>query len=137
MKFWKMSVLFYLGGCAYMGMELLWRGRSHGSMFAAGGLCFVLLGLLNRARPRLPLVFRLLVGALIITTVELAVGMAVNRQYTVWDYRDQWGNFCGQVCPAFTVLWIPISALAMAFYDLVEPPLERLISRQSETVYKL
>ena len=47
MKFWKQAVLFYLGGCAYMGLELLWRGRSHGSMFVAGGTCFLLIGHLN------------------------------------------------------------------------------------------
>ncbi len=137
MKIWKMSVLFYLGGCAYMGMELLWRGRSHGSMFVAGGLCFVLVGLLNRAEPRLPLLLRLITGALIITMVELAVGMAVNRQYAVWDYRNQWGNFRGQICPAFMALWIPISALAMAVFDRLEPQLERRLSEHTGKVFKL
>ena len=123
MKIWKASVLFYLGGCAYMGMELLWRGRSHGSMFLAGGICFLLVGQLNRVQPRLPLIPRLIAGALVITMVELAVGLAVNRQFTVWDYRNLPGNFCGQICPAFTVLWIPISALAMAVFDWLEPRL--------------
>ncbi|MBQ3503793.1 MAG: hypothetical protein IJA75_03720 [Oscillospiraceae bacterium] len=123
MKIWKASVLFYLGGCAYMGMELLWRGRSHGSMFLAGGICFLLVGQLNRVQPRLPLIPRLVTGALVITMVELAVGLAVNRQFTVWDYRNLPGNFCGQICPAFTVLWIPISALAMAVFDWLEPRL--------------
>ena len=123
MKIWKASVLFYLGGCAYMGMELLWRGRSHGSMFLAGGICFLLVGQLNRVQPRLPLIPRLVAGALVITMVELAVGLAVNRQFTVWDYRNLPGNFCGQICPAFTVLWIPISALAMAVFDWLEPRL--------------
>ena len=69
MKIWKQAILFYLGGCTYVGLELLWRGRSHGSMFAAGGLCFLLLGWLNRARPRLPLPIRAVVGALLITMV--------------------------------------------------------------------
>ena len=31
MKIWKQMILFYLGGCAYVVLELLWRGRSHGS----------------------------------------------------------------------------------------------------------
>ena len=55
MKIWRKSILFYLGGSAYMGLELLWRGRSHGSMFLAGGLCFLLIGHLGEVRPRLPL----------------------------------------------------------------------------------
>ncbi len=120
MKIWKQTVLFYLGGCAYVGLELLWRGRSHGSMFAAGGLCFLLLGGLNRAEPRLPLPLRAAVGALVITMVELAAGLAVNRNYAVWDYRDSPGNFLGQICPAFTLLWIPVAAAAMVLYDLLD-----------------
>ena len=124
MKIWKNAVLFYLGGCIYMALELLFRGRTHGSMFLAGGACFLLLGLLGRARPRLPGPLLPIAGALIVTAVELAVGLAVNRDWTVWDYRGQWGNFCGQICPLFTMLWIPVSVLAMGLYEFLEPRLD-------------
>lgn len=127
MKLCKYAALYSVGGAAYVVLELLWRGRSHVSMFLAGGLCFVLLGFLNRAEPRLPLWLRLPAGALVITMVELAAGLIVNRQYAVWDYRNQWGNFCGQICPAFFLIWIPVSALAMAAYELLEPQLDRLM----------
>ena len=116
MKIWKQSVLFYLGGCAYMGLELLWRGRSHGSMFVAGGTCFLLIGHLNRVRPRLPLPLRAVTGAGIVTMVELAAGMAVNRDYRVWDYRGLPLNFMGQICLRFSLLWIPVSLLAIGLY---------------------
>ena len=119
MKFWKQAVLFYLGGCAYMGLELLWRGRTHGSMFAAGGTCFLLIGHLNHVRPRLPLPLRCLAGAGIVTMVELAVGLLVNRQFQVWDYRDRPGNFLGQICPLFTALWVPVSLAALGLYELL------------------
>ena len=125
MKIWKNGVLFYLGGCAYMVLELLFRGRTHGSMFLAGGACFLLIGLLGRARPRLPGVLLPAAGAVIITMVELAVGMTVNREWAVWDYRDRWGNFCGQICPLFTILWIPVSRAALELYDFLEPRLDR------------
>ena len=124
MKIWKKTVLFYLGGCAYMAMELLWRGWTHGSMFLAGGLCFLLIGHLNDVRPRLPLALRAVVGALIVTTVELAMGLAVNRSYQVWDYRDQPLNFLGQVCPVFTLLWIPVALAALGMYRLLDSALE-------------
>ncbi len=117
MKIWKNAVLFYLGGCAYMALELLWRGRTHGSMFVAGGLCFVLLGRLNRVAQPLPVAVRWLLGSAVITTVELAVGLAVNRNYAVWDYRHHPGNLMGQICPLFSLLWIPMSAVAMVAYD--------------------
>ena len=129
MKLCKYGLLFSVGGAAYTAMELLWRGRSHVSMFLAGGACFLLLGLLNRAQPRLPGWLRFPVGALVITMVELAAGLLVNRQYAVWDYRDQWGNFCGQICPAFTALWIPMAALAMLAYEWLEPLTDKLLKR--------
>ena len=124
MKFWKQSVLFYLGGCAYMGLELLWRGRSHGSMFIAGGACFLLIGHLNHVHPRLPLPLRSVVGAGIVTMVELGIGLLVNRNFEVWDYRDQAGNFLGQICPLFTMLWIPVSLMALFLHELLSRRME-------------
>ena len=128
MKIWKQTILFYLGGCAYVVLELLWRGRSHGSMFVAGGTCFLLLGWLNSARPRLPLLLRIPMGALVITMVELGIGLAVNRDHGVWDYRGHPGNFLGQICPLFTVLWIPVSAAAMVLYSFLERGLTVAVS---------
>ena len=88
-------------------------------MFAAGGVCFLLLGQLSRVRGPA----RLLLGPAVITAVELATGLLVNRDYTVWDYRSLPGNFMGQICPAFIALWLPLSVAAMAIY----PRLERLL----------
>ena len=131
MKIWKNCLLFYTGGATYLSLELLYRGRSHGSMFLAGGLCFLLIGHLNRVEPRLPLPLRALVGAGIVTMVELGAGMAVNRNYQVWDYRDQPGNFMGQICPLFSALWIPLSLLAAVLFQQVETRLEQKISPES------
>ena len=127
MRIWKKSVLFYLGGCAYMGLELLWRGRTHGSMFLAGGLCFLLIGHLQEVEPKLPVPLRAVAGALIITMVELGTGLAANRDYSVWDYRSQPGNLWGQICPAFTLLWIPVAVAAIWLYRA----LSRAIGKES------
>ena len=104
--------------------ELLWRGWSHGSMFLAGGTCFLLLGKLNVTRPRLPLPLRGVAGAGIVTMVELGIGLLCNRNYEVWDYRDQAGNFLGQICPMFTFLWIPVSLLALFLHDVLSQHVE-------------
>ena len=124
MKIWKNCLLFYTGGTVYLSLELLYRGRSHGSMFLAGGLCFLLIGHLNRVEPKLPLPLRALVGAAIVTAVELGAGMLVNRQYQVWDYRDQPGNFMGQICPLFSALWIPLSLAAALLFDRMDRGIE-------------
>ena len=125
MDFWKKGLLFSIGGCGYMGLELLWRGWSHGSMFLAGGSCFLLLGQLDRARPRLPLLGRAAMGALIITSVELLTGLLVNQNYGVWDYRHLPGNFHGQICLPFFFLWLPLSLAAMTLYSHMDRLLER------------
>lgn len=129
MKYWKQAILFYLGGCAYMGLELLYRGRTHGSMFLAGGTCFVLIGHLNHVHPRLPLPLRAVVGSFIVTMVELATGLVFNRSFQVWDYRGRPGNFLGQICPLFTVLWIPVSLMALLLHQLFSRRLDLLTRR--------
>ncbi len=119
-------MLFCTGGVGYVGMELLWRGWSHGSMFLAGGSCFLLLGGLCRVSPRLPLAARALTGAGVITTVELLAGLLANRDYRVWDYRGMPMNFCGQICLPFSLLWIPVSLGAMALYQAMDSRLPQV-----------
>ncbi len=109
---------FLLGGSGYVALELLWRGRSHVSMFAAGGTCFLLLGALQKTK-RSPAV-RCVLGAGAITAVELAVGLLVNRQYQVWDYRALPLNFLGQVCLPFSLLWMPLSLGGMVLYEKLD-----------------
>ena len=112
MKFLHYAGRFLVGGSAYVGLELLWRGRSHGSMFAAGGVCFLLLGELGKRRiASLPV--KAVVGAAAVTAVELVTGLLVNRDYRVWDYRHMPANFKGQICLPYSLLWIPVSALGL------------------------
>ena len=125
MRFLKKLILFAFGGGAYVVLELLWRGRSHRSMFLAGGLCFLLLGGLSKARPRLPWPLRGFVGAGIITAVELLTGLVFNRSYSVWDYRELPLHYHGQICLPFYFLWVPVSFLGMGLYALAEKYLEK------------
>ena len=120
-------ILFFTGGLVYFGLELFWRGWSHGTMFLAGGACFLLLGRLEKTRPRLPLVPRALLGATVITSVELLIGMLANGEYRIWDYRDMPGNFHGQICLPFFLLWLPLSLGAMKLYGLADRCLRNII----------
>lgn len=121
MEILRKTALGVMGGGAYVGLEYLWRGYSHGSMFAAGGICFLLLGQVRR----MPALIRPLLGAAVITGVELVTGLLVNQNYQVWDYRRNPGNFLGQICPAYTLLWLPLSLVAMSIY----PHADRLVRR--------
>lgn len=117
--------MFTIGGGSYVGLELVYRGYSHISMFAAGGICFLIMGRL-RSLPW-STAAKSLAGAGSVTAVELVTGLLVNRDFRVWDYRQQWGNFLGQICPLFMALWIPITLLGMALYGLADRGLEKII----------
>ncbi len=99
-------------------VEFAWRGWSHGSMFLAGGSCFLLLGRLNTVGLKLP--GRLALGVLAITAVELGAGLLFNRGYQVWDYRGMPLNFHGQICLPFCLLWLPLAWAGMGLYRKAE-----------------
>lgn len=109
--------LFIVGGLGYNFIELLWRGRTHPSMFAVGGLCFELMGMIHtRSRRSLPI--RCGLCALGVTAMELVSGCIVNRwlHLDVWDYSKLRYNLLGQICLLYSVLWLFLSALACPVY---------------------
>ncbi len=118
LKLLKNTLLFSFGGLGYVLLELLYRGRSHSSMFFAGGSCFLLLGKLSRTA--FPPPAKALAGSGIITAVELLTGLIVNRNHRVWDYRNMPFHFQGQICLAFSLLWMPVGLGAMRLYRLAE-----------------
>lgn len=118
MKYAKYPLLFCTGGTAYMTLELIWRGWSHSSMFLAGGTCFLLLGKLSSVR--LNSTVKAIMGAAVITGVELAAGLLINRNYSVWDYRQMPLSFLGQICLPFSLLWIPVGFAGMQIYRTLD-----------------
>lgn len=125
LEIWKQIMLFSCGGGGYVTLELLWRGRSHGSMFFAGGCCLLLLGRLSRSRLSLSALWRGVVGGELITGVELLFGLLVNRNYTVWDYRNMPLQYRGQICLPYTLLWMPLSLGGMALYRVLRQSIDK------------
>ena len=119
MVFWKNCVLFYLGGGGYVCLELLWRGRSHGSMFFLGGVCFWVIGAIRRLK-KVCLSVKLLLSAGAVTVLELLTGLSVNRDYSVWDYRSLPYHYRGQICLLYSLLWLPVCLLGMMLHRLAE-----------------
>lgn len=116
----KHLILFLIGGIAYVGIELLWRGYSHWTMFILGGLCFICCGLLNEIIPwEMVLSKQMLIGAVIVTLLEFLTGMIVNVKlgWNVWDYSNLPLNICGQICPIFFIAWYYVSGLAIILDD--------------------
>ncbi len=112
--------LFSVGGAIYIMMELLWRGYSHWTMFIVGGMCFVLVGLLNELLTfEMSLVYQMAIGACIITQVEFISGCIINLWlgWNVWDYSDMPFNVYGQICLPYMVLWFLLSGAAIILDD--------------------
>ena len=75
----KHAVLAAVGGSVYVLLELALRGRSHWTMFLLGGLCFVLIGLINEVIPwETPLLLQGVIGSAIVTALEFATGCIVK-----------------------------------------------------------
>lgn len=120
MKALRPLVLIGIGGLVYIMIELAFRGRSHWTMFIVGGLCFWMIGLINEIIPwEMPIWKQCIIGAVIVTTVELLSGCIINLGlgWNVWDYSNMPLNFLGQVCLPFSLLWVLISAVAIVLDD--------------------
>lgn len=118
----KYLFLFSFGGIIYILIEMLWRGYSHWSMFILGGLCFVLLGLINQKYTRdIPLPIQMLIGAFIITVLEFISGCILNLWLglNVWDYYDMPYNIMGQICLPYMILWFLLSPVCIVTDDYI------------------
>lgn len=119
-KLHKYVTLLLVGGGLYVLLELIWRGRSHWTMFLLGGICFVSLGLINEIILWEMLLWQqAVIGACIVTVLEFLTGCIVNiwLGWDVWDYSGLAGNILGQICPQFFVLWLPVAMIAIVLDD--------------------
>lgn len=119
-KFLKYSLLFLIGGFAYGGIEIIFRGYSHISMMIAGGICFILIGLINEVYPKeISFIKQMAISSAIITVVELLTGLIVNvwLDLNVWDYSDHSFNFMGQICILYIFIWFLLSPVAIILDD--------------------
>ena len=122
MKPLKYVFLLSVGGLSYCLIEYIFRGKSHWSMFFVGGAAFVICGLLNEVFPwEFPLIYQMIICSIIITVMELSSGIVLNicLGLNVWDYSDMPGNYLGQICPAFTVLWFFLGGVAVVLDDYI------------------
>ena len=62
-------------------------------------------------RSTLSLWKKMLLSAALITTAEYLTGCVVNLAlgWQAWDYSGCRGNLLGQICPAFSLLWLALS----------------------------
>ena len=101
------SLAFLFGGNAYCLIELIYRSRTHYSMFFCSGIAIVILLFIYQNNKSIsPLAFSLIASA-VITCLELIFGIIFNIMLSeqVWDYSKTPFNILGQICLPFSIIW--------------------------------
>lgn len=110
------------GGIAYYILENIWRGYSHWTMVIVGGVCFLIIGLLNELYTwDMALLSQMVISTAIITLVEFVAGLILNKWLGlgVWDYSNKPYNFMGQICLLYSNLWFLISLPVILLDDYI------------------
>ena len=112
----KMSLSFLMGGAIYALVEVVYKRKTHISMFIAGGIALCLINYIcTNHLSKKNLFIKCLTGSAIISTIELITGIIVNdiMSLNVWDYSHLPMNIKGQICPLFSFLWFLITIPAL------------------------
>ncbi len=73
-------------------------------------------------------------GALLCTIIEFGMGLIVNADLQLWDYRDNFCNIMGQVCLQNTMAFGVVAAIITWW---VYPLMERMIARVPQDVMNI
>ncbi len=118
----KYLFLFIVGGFAYFYIEILFRGYSHFSMIICGGLAFIFCGLINQLTHfNISLISQMILSMFIITGLEFITGFIVNIKlgWNVWDYSKMPYNLYGQICIAYSAIWLLLSLICIWVDDII------------------
>lgn len=78
-------------------------------------------------KPILAYAISFLANALTCTLIEFTMGLLVNSNYQLWDYRENFGNIMGQVCLQNALAFgVAASLIAWVVYPLLERWLARI-----------
>jgi len=124
-KFIKNLTLALYGGVIYYLIEEAYKsifpgGRAHWSMAVVGGIMFLAIGGLNNNLSwNMPLMLQCTAGAVLITAVELVMGLWLNvwLGLGIWDYSRLPFNLWGQICLPFTLVWFFLALIAILLDD--------------------
>lgn len=124
---WVLSMLLWFwGGTVYFLLEVAYktiRGEPQRISWTMLVLAVLLTIPVERCGEQLPwhvpLWLQALASAVLATAVELAAGLILNvwLGLGVWDYSRLPGNFLGQICPQFFVVWWGLCFLFIPVFD--------------------
>lgn len=119
-KLKKNISLLCIGGILYFFIEILWRGYSSPYMMLVGGLCFVIMGLINELFTwEMHIELQALIATIIVLVVEFFSGYILNIlcHLNIWDYSNLPCNLMGQISLYFAFLWFPLCIVGIILDD--------------------
>ena len=123
MKVIKSLVMFIAGFCAFITIEVLFRGYSYAMSGVMGGMAVIALDKINdEISWETDLAMQALIGGAFVTAMEFAVGAIAkytNILPQMWDYTDVPFNLGGIICLPFTIAWTLLSVLAIFLADAI------------------
>ena len=118
----RTALLCLIGGMVYCGIEILWRGYTHWSMFLLAALLSLPLDQINEHLSwDMPFWLQAVIGSVGITAAELVTGLVLNvwLALDVWDYSNLPGNFMGQISIQYSVLWVLLAGFVIVLFDIL------------------
>lgn len=113
----KLLILTFIMGMIYFTAEGFCRGWTNIAMLFVGGLCCVLIGLLDEFTNGFSLKIwqQCILGTLIILAVEYTSGVILNIWFKlhIWDYSKSFGNINGQICVPYGIMWFILTPFAI------------------------
>lgn len=122
-KLIKKLILFLVGYCIYIAIEVTYRGQSFPLMGIVSGIVVLLIDKINdEISWDLDLFYQCLIGSCLITVSELIIGSIAK--YTsilpvMWNYSNVPLNYDGVICLPFSIIWLFLSAVAIFVADAI------------------
>lgn len=122
MKVFKYIVLFLVGFCSYITIEVLFRGYSYPLMGIVGGICLIINDAFNnKVSWDIDILLQGICGSFIVTSIELVIGEIAKLGIieVMWDYSNMAFNFDGVICIEFSTMWVVLSIVGIFISDFI------------------
>lgn len=92
-KILQLTSIGIVSGFIYCGLEIIWRGWTHWTMFMLAFIVGIIISQYNNMFTYdMDLAWQVLFGGLTSIMLEYLFGITFNQDFTIWDYRGLWGT---------------------------------------------
>lgn len=119
----KNILLFLVGYCAYIAIEVTFRGVSYLLMGICAGLSVIIIDKINDCISwDIDIILQGVIGSIVITIFELIIGEISLRTELLpimCNYSNVPLNFDGIICLPFSIIWIGLSIMGILVADAI------------------